>query len=352
MSAKKFDVCFARHQSLSQPFRILGSRKFDNTVSGFKALWSWLDQRRDAQPPMHVVVEATGVYHEELTYFLSQREGVVLHVLKPDQAKGYARFEGQRTKNDREDARLLARIGLQHPNLREWQAPSAAQRRLKKLTRQRAQMVTTRTATRNRLYAEQSSYCPDAEVVMRQRELIAHLNEQIKALEKSIKQTVQADATLQTSVQRMLTIHGVNMTTATVVLSETNNFELFTSSRQLTSYAGFDVVEKKSGTSVCAPNRISKRGNAHLRRALYFPAFRIVEHDAHFSRLFNDVHERSGVKMKGYVAVQRKLLVLMYTLHKNQTEYVVNYAATQSDSEGGVDQTNQPQPRLEVLAEV
>ena len=35
--------------------------------------------------------------------------------------------------------------------------------------------------------------------------------------------------------------------------------------------------------------------------------------------------ERTGIKMKGYVAVQRKLLVLIYTLWKNDMEFDPNY---------------------------
>jgi transposase len=38
------------------------------------------------------------------------------------------------------------------------------------------------------------------------------------------------------------------MLTAATILAETNGFELFKNYKQLVSYAGFDVVERESGT--------------------------------------------------------------------------------------------------------
>ena len=44
-----------------------------------------------------------------------------------------------------------------------------------------------------------------------------------------------------------------------------------------------------------------------------------------FKNLYERVVERTGIKMKGYVAVQRKLLVLIYTLWKNDMKFDPNY---------------------------
>ena len=39
----------------------------------------------------------------------------------------------------------------------------------------------------------------------------------------------------------------------------------------------------------------------------------------------------SKIKMKAYVAIQRKLLVLIYTLYKNNTEFQDNFKADKSE---------------------
>ncbi|EAY31614.1 IS110 family transposase [Microscilla marina] len=103
-------------------------------------------------------------------------------------------------------------------------------------------------------------------------------------------------------------------------VAETNGFELFTSEKQLTSYAGYDIVENESGTRK-GKTKISKQGNAHIRRILCMPAFNAINVEGVFLNLYNRVFERTKEKMKGYTAVQRKLLCMMYTLWKKDEDF-------------------------------
>ena len=95
--------------------------------------------------------------------------------------------------------------------------------------------------------------------------------------------------------------------------------------KQLTSYAGLDIREKQSGTSVKGKPRISKKGNRNLRKTLHFPAMTAVKLNQEHRELFHRIVNKTGIKMKGLVAVQRKLLELMYILYKTKTFYEVNF---------------------------
>ncbi|WP_307457017.1 transposase [Chryseobacterium sp. SORGH_AS_0447] len=95
--------------------------------------------------------------------------------------------------------------------------------------------------------------------------------------------------------------------------------------KQLTSYAGFDVKEKISGTSVKGKPRISKRGNKHLRRTMYFPAITAIRSIPAYKAIYIRIVERTGIKMKGIVAVARKLLELMYVIFKTEIPYQNDY---------------------------
>ncbi len=103
--------------------------------------------------------------------------------------------------------------------------------------------------------------------------------------------------------------------TFAVVVSETNGFALITNSRQLSSYAGYDIVENQSGTRT-GKTRISKKGNAHIRRVLNLPAFTVVKYEPYFTAFYERIYSNTGLKKKAYTAVQRKLLCLMYCLWK------------------------------------
>ena len=117
----------------------------------------------------------------------------------------------------------------------------------------------------------------------------------------------------------------MGLLTLAAVLAETNGFELFKNYKQLVSFAGFDVVERQSGTSV-GKTRISKKGNGHIRRAMFMPAFTAVRYkERPLVDLYNRTYAKHGIKMKSYVAVQKKLLVLIYHIWKKNEPYNPNY---------------------------
>lgn len=120
---------------------------------------------------------------------------------------------------------------------------------------------------------------------------------------------------------------------AVTVVSETNGFTLIENGKQLVSYAGYDVVENQSGKRV-GKTSISKKGNYRIRRILHLPSFNVVRFEGGlFKSFFDRLIDNGKKKMQAYVAVQKKLLVLMYTLWKNDTPYQPNYQpkATSSD---------------------
>ena len=113
--------------------------------------------------------------------------------------------------------------------------------------------------------------------------------------------------------------------TAATILGETNGFDLIRNKRQLASYAGLDVKEKQSGTSVKGKPRISKKGNRYLRKAMHLPALTAIRHDERFKAIFARIVSKHGIKMKAAVAIQRKLLEMAYTLYKKQEKYNHEY---------------------------
>ena len=70
---------------------------------------------------------------------------------------------------------------------------------------------------------------------------------------------------------------------------------------------------------------ISKRGNKHVRKAMHLPALSAIRVEERFKTLFIRLVSKHGIKMKAVVAVQRKLLELIYTLYKTNTVYNKQY---------------------------
>ena len=55
------------------------------------------------------------------------------------------------------------------------------------------------------------------------------------------------------------------------------------------------------------------------------PAMSAARYNDDYVKLYNRIFFNSKIKMKGNVAIQRKLLLLIYTLFKNNTEFDPNY---------------------------
>ena len=296
---------------------------FPNTSKGFMALVLWAKKQVSEAIPVRFVMEATGVYHESFAYFLDDK-GYEVSIVLPNKISNYSRTLEVKTVTDKTASQTITRFGLER-KLDRWQRPKKIFRSMRQLTREREQVVQMRTIAKNQLHAEQAEAYPNSSSVARVKKQIALLNKQEQEIKAEIQVLCHQDENVKQSVELICSIPGVGTLTATTVLAETNGFELIRNKRQLTSYAGLDVREKQSGTSVKGKPRISKKGNKYLRKAMHMPALAAIRHDERFKAVFARLVAKHGIKMKAAVAVQRKLLEMIYTINKTKTPYDKNY---------------------------
>lgn len=58
---------------------------------------------------------------------------------------------------------------------------------------------------------------------------------------------------------------------------------------------------------------------------MHLPALAAIRHDERFKAIFVRLVSKHGIKMKAVVAVQRKLLEMMYIVYKTNTPYDKKY---------------------------
>lgn len=294
-------------------------RKFANKETGFLALLKWLKKNTLESCPLRVVMEATGVYHQKFAYYLDDNQ-VELTVVLPNKISNYMRTLSIKTITDETCADAIALFGLER-KLEIWKRPDPGYDLLRDLTRERDQIVLERVVIKNQLHAQSARAIPNKNAIARLEARKAFLNQQEKEIKKDISTYLKEHSPIKQTVDLLCTIPGIGELTAVTILGETNGFELIRSKKQLTSYAGLDVKEKQSGTSIKGKPRISKKGNRHLRKAMHLPALTAIKHTERYKELFARLVSKHGIKMKAAVAVQRKLLELAYILFKNQTVY-------------------------------
>lgn len=299
--------------------KIVSSGQFENNKKGIKKLMAWIKRHQINELPLQVVMEATGIYHEQLAYTLYDND-FQLAVVLPNKIANYCRSTDVRRINDTISARHIAEFGLLK-KIDNWKKPDPSLLKLKSLCREREQLIKERSRVKNQKHAKEYAAEMDKSTLRRANQHIKFLDKLIQEIEKQIQEIVKETNWLKEKIENICTIKGVGLITAVIIIAETDGFNLIRNSRQLVCYAGYDVNNKQSGTSVNTKPRISHKGNKHIRKALHFPALTAVKHEPTFSNFYNRLFDRQKIKMKSYVAVQRKLLVLIFTLWKNEEAY-------------------------------
>ena len=299
--------------------------EFKNHQTGFNQFIKW--SRKITLPSLEVtfVMEATGVYSENLAHQLYNLKQPVC-ILLPNKVHHFAKSLNVKTKTDKVDARVIARMGAER-KLSNWVPPHPLFKKLKDLTRGYSELKKEKTVFTNRLDALKSGHEPLAVIIKSNKEIIKQLDKQLAKFKVEIENLLYSEEWLAEKVEKVLTIKGIGLMTVAVILAETQGFEFVQNIRQLCSYAGYDVVQRESGTSVLGKTKISKKGNSWIRGALYFPALVASRHNSIMKKTYHRINNRNTYKMVGATAIQRKILVLIYTLWKNDTVFDVDYEA-------------------------
>jgi transposase len=310
----KFNVC------LIQPSGKLKHKVFPNTITGFEQLREWLSKQR--VECVHACLEATGTYGDSLALFLHQG-GHTVSVINPAAIKAFAGSRLSRTKTDRVDAELIARFGLaQAPPA--WTPLPAEVRDLQALVRRLESLIEMRVMEENRL----TSGITVEAVRHSVEQLMAYLNQEIKHTEELIREHINSHPTLKQQSALLDSIPGIAQTTAALLLSEITDIKQYRSARQVAAYAGLVPRERQSGSSVRGRTRLSKIGNARLRRALYFPAITALRCSPFFQTWAEGLEKRGKSKMSIICAVMRKLIHLAYGVLKSGKEFDPQWAKT------------------------
>ena len=101
---------------------IYAYKTFANSISGFKSLVSWVDKLSLGELNVRYVMEATGVYHESLAYYLSD-QGNQVSIVLPNKISNYFKTLDIRTITDKTASQAICRFALER-RLEDWQQPN------------------------------------------------------------------------------------------------------------------------------------------------------------------------------------------------------------------------------------
>jgi len=310
-------------------------KQFDNTPAGFAKLLRWVQQLLSpvgsagtagttaSAVQAHYCMESTGPHSQALALFLAE-QGQLVSIVNPYLIKRYGEAVGMLTKNDKADARVIADYcRTQSPA--HWFLSRPQVRTLVALVRRLQGLEAHLLQEKNRLQ-EPNLIKP---VVRSLTKSVRFLEKEMAALKDEIRRHIDSDDGpdgLKKSRELLLSIPGIGETLATTILAELPDVSAFETASSVGAYAGLSPKENKSGKSVDGKTRISRRGNAQLRRALYMPALVAFRCNPLLSDLYERLLKRGLSKKAAVCAVMRKLLMLAYGVLKSREPFQLNWA--------------------------
>jgi transposase len=326
ISYKTFDARFGTINT-QQNTSISQAKSFNNSPAGFKLFLQWIKKNIVSHDvPLIFVMEATGVYYEHLAHFLFEH-GFQIAVVLPNKIKNYAKSLQSKSKTDPLDAATITRFGLER-QLVPWTPPSDTLKALRDVCREYHCLKTNITQIKNQLHALKSSFKPHRESLKRKSLLLKFLQRQVALITKELRALVKADPGLSQHLKQIKTAKGLGDITILTVLAETRCFQLISNQKQLTSYAGLDIVFNDSGMKK-GKSSISKKGNTFIRKAIFMPALSACRANPQLKAFYQRLLAKGKNNKLAIIAVARKLLLLIYTLWKSNSPYIQDYKPVQ-----------------------
>lgn len=292
-------------------------KKFSNDQNGFNKLGIWLQSKEITLA--HACMEATGNYGLKFAEWLSER-GFVVSIVNPASIKGFAQSQLTRNKTDKADAKLIARF-TEVLNPAAWIPPRAEVRELRDLVDRCENLKCMIVQEKNRLEMQRN------EAVRQSIKMhISWLQKELIELEKAIQQKIDNDPDLKGQNELLQSIPGIGEKTCATVLAYVA-FKRFKTAKELAAFIGVNPRQRTSGTSIKGRTRLSKTGNAYLRKSLYMPSMAAIRFNSTIKLFAGQLTNNGKRKMVVIGAVMRKLVHIMYGVLKSQRPFDPAYAA-------------------------
>jgi transposase len=270
--------------------------RLPNTTEGITDLVA----RLKGSPPSLVLLEATGGLEWPAAVALAEAK-IPVRIVEPGRVRHFARSIGQHSKTDAIDARVLAHYAeAVRPEARD--LPDEETRNLQALLDRRRQLVQMRVSERNRL-----KQGPTVAVQADLKAHIAYLSDQIKAMDQSIGELVEAKEDWKLRDEVLRSIPGIGPQTSRTLLGLLPELGQLTG-KQVSALAGLAPRARDSGTVRGA--RTIFGGRAEVRTALYMASVSAMRFNPDLRSFYKRLRGNAKEAKVALVAVARKLLTI------------------------------------------
>jgi transposase len=294
----------------------------ENNAKGFKAMLTWLKEKKINNQDVLICMEHTGIYANKVVDFLEKKNIAytlqnALHIKK---SLGLVRG-----KSDIVDSFRLADFCYEkRATIKESVKPSQSIIQLKNLFTERRKLVGSK-AQYKQIRSEIAIHQGKG-FVKRKDLLIKELQRAIDEIEEEMMEIIKSDPEIYRNFIMLISIIGIGMVNAVGTIIYTNNFHNFSDPRAYACYIGIAPFPHSSGTSIHKRKSVSKMGRLQLKADLSQAARSAILYDpqmkAYFKRKFNG--KKGAESNYGIVlnAVKFKLVCRIFSVIRRLSVYI------------------------------
>jgi len=301
-----------------------------NDQKGIKSFYNKLSKEVDIdQEQWLTCMEHTGIYCNPLiNYCAKQRKDLWIE----DATKIKAFHGASRGKNDAVDALRIAEYAYsKQKKVILWVEPRQVIKSLKMLNSLRNRLIKSKKELSAPLKEEQGF--KDKQLTKEHKlilnPLLKKMEDQIKKVDKQIKQLIKADQHIEGLYKLITSVKGVGMIVAINTIIESNEFNKISCPKKMACHAGVAPFRYDSGTSVRSKSKVSHRANKQLKSLYHLAAMAAVS--SKYGEL-KDYYERKIKEGKNKMAilnaVRNKIIHRIFACVRDNRKYEENYSYT------------------------
>lgn len=283
---------------------------FSNDKDGFKKCIDWL--AKFPAEIYHCCMESTGKYGNALALFLYENNHIV-SIVNPAKIKYFMMSQLSRNKTDSVDAKFI-RSYCELNNPSQWKPLPVEIQDLQALVK--------RLDVLNKMLLQEENRLENVTPIIEESidNIMTSLKNEIKNIEKIIDKQVNANAELKKNSDLLKSIPGIGPKTTSKALAFLNPMMGFDNAKQMAAFIGINPQHAQSGTSLNY-SRISRTGDAELRKMLYMPALVAIKHEPSMRAFHDKLVGKGKLKKIAICAVMRKLVHVIYGVFKSQKPF-------------------------------
>ncbi len=165
---------------------------------------------------------------------------------------------------------------------------------------------------------------PGKEIILQGKvATLLHLQSRLEEITRLLTELCKSTRVDDSEILQSIT--GVGPKTAAPLLAEMGTVDNFFSHKKLIAFAGMDPSVSQSGQFV-GTSKLSKRGNRHLRRAIYLMTAFVVSRNTCFRTYFQKRKAEGLAPQKALFATAHKLIRVIFAMLSQRTFFKVKEA--------------------------